>query len=200
MIFVLSNPDDAHCQYVSEILTRKGVCHLLFDFSTYPKKSSISFEVSVDSNFVRLSVGQNLIDCRDVKSVWNRRKGAPSPPIGVNSQNVREYITRESQFFLDSLPQILSPSVFWLSDPDAIGVASRKSYQLLVAKSIGFNIPKTLITNSAQAAYKFLDDLDEVALKTICMPSIEFQEHNGVDSLIMYTKRMDADNLQGMLK
>ena len=103
MIFVLSNPDDAHCQYVSEILTRKGVCHLLFDFSTYPKKSSISFEVSVDSNFVRLSVGQNLIDCRDVKSVWNRRKGAPSPPIGVNSQNVREYITRESQFFLDSL-------------------------------------------------------------------------------------------------
>jgi predicted ATP-grasp superfamily ATP-dependent carboligase len=60
---------------------------------------------------------------------------------------VEEQLSR-SQWasFLRSL--VIFEDVLWVNDPKATYNAETKPYQLKIAKKIGFNIPKTLITNS----------------------------------------------------
>lgn len=194
MILALSNERDGHFLYVKEKIEKMGEQVVLCDFSQYPTDMEISFRINGNEDNVHLVVGGLEFNGREIKSVWNRRKSQPTAPSGLKGEKVREYISHESQFFVDSLPQVLN--VLWVSNPDAISVASRKSYQLIMARKIGFQIPSSIIGNSQSQTRSFLDSLDaKIAVKTLGMPHIAVRTETEEDTLILYTRCKDKDEI-----
>lgn len=200
MIVVLSNEKDKHYQYVKQKIEDRGERVVLLDFSNYPTGISIGFEIDRGNHEVYFELSNQRFTSKDIKSVWNRRKAQPIAPRKLNNKNLRQYIERESQFFIDSLPQILP--LFWLSSPDAISVASRKAYQLIIAHQVGFKIPETLIGNSRIQTENFIDKFkNEIAVKTLCMPHVPIQNtEDEKNALILYTKHKREKELQPILK
>jgi len=194
MILVLSNERDNHFLYVKEKLEKMGEEVILCDFSQYPANMEMSFEIIGNEDDIRFALGGLEFSGKEIKSVWNRRKSQPTAPPGLKSEEVKKYIARESQFLIDSLPQILN--VLWVSNPDAISLASRKPYQLIMARKIGFQIPPTIIGNSQSQIKGFLNNLKgKIAVKTLVMPYIAIQTETQEDALILYTRCRDKDEV-----
>lgn len=199
MILALSNERDGHFQYVKEKIERMGEKVVLCDFSQYPADIGIGFEINGNGEDVHFELGGLKFTGREIRSVWNRRKSQPTAPTGLKNEKVKEYIAHESQFFIDSLPQILN--VLWVSKPDAISVASRKPHQLMVARKIGFQIPLTIIGNSQPQTRIFLDSLnDKIAVKTLGVPHISVQTETEEDALILYNRCKDKSELLPLME
>ncbi|MEK7566055.1 MAG: MvdC/MvdD family ATP grasp protein [Patescibacteria group bacterium] len=198
MIAILSGENDVHYQHVKNELEKRGEDFVLMDFSKFPSEMLIGFQANSATDEFCVEINGRLIQGKDIKAVWNRRKGHPVASKNISTVQIKEYVNRESQFFLDSLPQLL-PRAFWVSNPDAISIASRKPYQLLMAKRVGFNIPETLIGNSPSQIKKFIEPLDEIAVKALCVPSVKIEESQETDSLVFYTKRINKKTLEPLL-
>lgn len=176
MILILSSERDSHYIHVKKKLEKLGADFVLLDTSLFPADILASIKINNSGHDVVLEMpNKRRIRGKDIKTVWNRRKGQVSAPKGINSTAIREYISSESQFFLDSLQYVLS--AHWVSRPDSITAAAMKPYQLLVAKDIGFSIPHSVIGNSRESVDDFIDQVDrDVAVKSVCRPSIVFDE------------------------
>ena len=96
------------------------------------------------------------------------------------------------------MPQILQ--TFWFGDPEAIRVANRKPYQLMLAKELGFSIPQTLVTNSPDAAKQFAESLDsDIAIKPMWAAGIVMEEEGVERGVSIYTKRLSKAEFLGNL-
>lgn len=99
----------------------------------YPKEAwSLSFE------------GETLKGA-DIKAAYFRRPALPACNDSVIENGEREYVEAEWGAFLKSLYARLEG--LWLNAPIDIFTAEDKPRQLMLASEIGFNIPKTMITN-----------------------------------------------------
>ena len=90
-----------------------------------------------------------------IRTVWYRGHGSPvaSPAL---SQDAAHFARREAIAHL--FGTLLSLDAAWVSHPSAVWIASHKVYQLRVAQRLGLSIPATLVTRSADAAWKFFRD------------------------------------------
>lgn len=201
MIIILSNPHDSHYLYVKEKIEKFGVDYTLIDFAQFPTEVRLSFELNqISHSNVIINTSGRKISGAEITAVWNRRKGQPIVSPKIESRHIKKYIERESQFLLDALPHLIP--VFWLNNPDATSIAARKPYQLLLAQTLGLSTPLTYIGNSHEKAVTFLNLIDEIAVKTLCMPSINIENgettHNN-KSLILYTKKVNKAELASQL-
>ncbi|HLX34866.1 MAG TPA: hypothetical protein VKR30_06425 [Candidatus Limnocylindrales bacterium] len=62
---------------------------------------------------------------------------------------------------------LLSAGVRWINDPITLGRAENKLVQLSVARSLGIDVPETLVTSSETRAERFLADGDEAVVKAV---------------------------------
>ncbi len=200
MIIVITKKGDAHGAHMVELLKIKCEDVIVFDYSQFPLNSQITFysSGSRDAALIRFSDGRT-ISLDKIKSVLNRRQDEPKPPDGIQDERIKEYIVRESRNFLDALPQILK--CFWLSNPDAVRIASRKPYQIMVARQIGFSVPPTLITNSPTEAGNFVREIQkDIAVKALWTPGITVLRDGEEKGISFYTRRFRSKDIASMLQ
>lgn len=142
--------EDVHALAIANGLTRCGHEPLLWFGADFPNKMEASFFVSMESFGLYEFGGPNLSldeakNCIDV--VWFRR---PTPPVlspDVHPHDI-EFANNEATIFYNSIWLNIADSAFWVNQFINSRVANSKIYQLRLAKTIGFTIPKTLISNS----------------------------------------------------
>jgi glutathione synthase/RimK-type ligase-like ATP-grasp enzyme len=93
----------------------------------------------------------------EIASVWYRRPAEPEPPEEVEDPDDRRFVAEESEEALFGLWRVLDCT--WVSHPDALNAASYKPAQLLMASRLGFEVPRTLITNEPREAAAFVGGL-----------------------------------------
>lgn len=89
----------------------------------------------------------------NVQAAYYRRPGPPQASSIVAGDAARAYCAEEWSAVLRSLWNALEDR--WLNSPFAILRAEDKPRQLSLAKSLGFNVPETLITNDFTQAERF---------------------------------------------
>lgn len=198
MILVVTRKSDAHGAHMIELFRRNGEDALALDYEFYPQETEVSFRSTSKGEEVLLQLPEGKkVAGAAVKSVLNRRQAEPRAPDTIGDKRIVDYIVRESKNFLDALPQMLN--CFWLSNPDSIRLAGRKPYHLAVARRLGFQTPRTLITNSPCEAEQFTMSLrGDVAAKALWTPGITL-EHDGNElGIMLYTQRLErTDVLKG---
>ncbi|OHA77261.1 MAG: hypothetical protein A3H01_00535 [Candidatus Wildermuthbacteria bacterium RIFCSPLOWO2_12_FULL_40_9] len=188
-VIAITGETDLHSLEVMSCLRAKGVDTFLLDFSKFPRDLEIGFRQGVV-----IRSGDTTITQGQIQSVLYRRPSMPQ--VASQDPCIREYVERESQFFLDALPHIIL--VPWVSDPDAVRIAMRKPYQLIVARRLGFHIPETIFGNSQEAVEQFISSRDgEFAAKAVHRTYIRVDEEKG--PLGVYTQRLTREQVQRRL-
>lgn len=84
----------------------------------------------------------------DLSAAWFRKIASFSLP-DVDTQLAKQlYMNNEVRALHDTIWPQFYPEDVWLSSPAKLARADRKLGQLLVAREVGFNVPKTLVSSN----------------------------------------------------
>lgn len=154
MILIITHKEDYTCDFVINKLNDKKKPYFRLNCEDIP---TYRFKIDEFLNFSVNGFGQ-------FTSVWFRRTKLASyagyPP------EQQEFLLEEYNSFLKNLLNIIDTKN-WLSNPNNIYIAENKLLQLKVAKSVGFLIPKTLVTTDKDCIRQFHNDNGR---KTIVKP------------------------------
>jgi glutathione synthase/RimK-type ligase-like ATP-grasp enzyme len=178
-IVVISHHGDEHLPFVEPYLTSKTV---VIDPHSILDKDELSYEF--DGTICTTSYRNKTLS--NVKSVWYRKPSQREHELLPVKDNFQLY----ARTAVDKHVQMLRSQfqeAFWLSDFYAINKARNKAWQLHLAASMGFRIPKTIITSDAAKAQAFIDAHSPVIVKTqaVHFPAINEKTH------YFYAKRLE---------
>ena len=156
MLLVITNKDDLTSDYLILRLRERGIPYVRINTEDFTRAFSI--ELTADSRNSSANIvdryASRRIDTKDVSGVYFRR---PIPPVFQELRDTdQEFAVRESLEALRSLWRHIDESR-WLNHPRRIQTSSNKYEQLSIARSLGFRIPRTLITDEPSAIREFYD-------------------------------------------
>jgi hypothetical protein len=94
---------------------------------------------------------------REISAVWNRRRRPLQQIPGAHVADA-DFLRHEWQLFHENIFALqaeLSPCL-WVNPPAAARDAENKLLQLKLARSLGLNIPPTLVSNDPAAIHEFI--------------------------------------------
>ncbi|MFI5387269.1 MAG: hypothetical protein ACHQ50_14255, partial [Fimbriimonadales bacterium] len=179
----MTNTKDATADYLIPALSRSGVPSVRLDTDTLV--SRIEFAYGLGSPAIRFDGRWHEPD--DFRHVWYRR------PERLRHGNSDE--SPEGHCILDEWSEALEgffahiPVSRWMNHPSRNAAASRKLEQLTVARSMGLEVPATLVTQSASELRQFyVEHAGKVIVKPMASGYVA-RLGNEQDSLI-YTSRV----------
>ena len=145
MILILTAPDDVHADAVEAVLDRRGSSHLRFDPASFPTAAAITVELSAAGPArLVLRAAASTVDLSQVHSVWYRRPSRPAPCPDLDPPIAR-FVASESADLCADVWELLDATM--VPGPRAsVQRAQRKLTQLRIARSLGFEVPPTLVT------------------------------------------------------
>ena len=146
VLIVTASYDEAP-DYVLPRLRSSGWRAFRLDTDRFPGEVLLS--LSEDGTFTLTDRGETL-DSRAIRSVWYRRHVEPEFPPHIEQRFI-EFGAREARAHLTGAILGLQ-DVRWMSHPAALWAAEKKPYQMGVARSLGFILPSTCVTNDPVAA------------------------------------------------
>lgn len=161
---------DIHGAAVAWAIERIGETAIVWSISDIPRDQflTLSFDHGREPE-IRCD-DQQLSDTFDsAGTVWNRRVGRVTTDTAL-TEGDREYVEYESKRFREGLRYFISQQSFWVNPVHAAHAAEAKPLQLDVARSVGFNIPDTLITNDPSEVRQFRQRHGSVVFKTFRCP------------------------------
>lgn len=138
-----------------------------------------------------ISVGPRRLDFSDVTAVWYRRAIHPMP-VGGMAPAERNFAAGEMRHLFAGMA--LDPSITWVNPIDRVSIAEHKLYQLRLAHSLGFEIPRTLVSSDNAALRDFVTKAPSGA---ICKPLYHGLFIDGSARYSVYTRRVRADEFDG---
>jgi glutathione synthase/RimK-type ligase-like ATP-grasp enzyme len=193
-ILILSNSKDGeHTDSVIGEIRKLGTSYFLLNVDEIScGKMSIHFYEDAGSFRFWLDSGSQTVSSDQIKSVWFRRPNHFS--LEISNQAQRFFAERELSSCLEGLYFCLG-GAFWVNDPKSLYVARKKIYQLMVAKRLGLDVPRTVVTNVSGEAHRFFEACEqEMVYKTIGGCYVEKNE----EAFSIYTSTVSKDNLRSL--
>jgi glutathione synthase/RimK-type ligase-like ATP-grasp enzyme len=165
MILLWGLPDEPPLALVNDALTNIGHCPFLLDQEA---ELTARLDMSVDSRVDGvLVIGDRRVDLKTITAFYMR----PYDPIELLEAQGLSRGSREVQMVL-MFEDILTSwadltSALVVNRPTAAAVNSSKPYQALKLRSLGFEIPETIVTTDPDAVEEFLSRHDKVIYKSI---------------------------------
>ncbi|MFA7295553.1 MAG: MvdD family ATP-grasp ribosomal peptide maturase [Dehalococcoidia bacterium] len=157
-VLLVTTSYDLSAELVAASLARRGAYAVRFDTDHFP--AEISACIDETGRWVLRTTTDEL--CSDaVDAVWYRKHAAPALPTTLDPAHA-EFAEREARAFITGALLDLD-GVRWVSDPTSVWRAEKKPAQLRVAAAVGFELPRTRITNDAAAVRVFAATVPVVA-------------------------------------
>ena len=194
-ILIVTDHFDVHADSVMIRLRELGHNPIRFRPQDLPSLTSLTLNIS-DTDFNRRFVSKSeTILLETIHSVWWRKPKplAPSPELR-RAEAVFAY--REITYTFKSIWATLD--CHWISAPEKITIAEDKVSQLLLARQLGFEIPRTLITTDPEQAIKFFDECNgRIIYKTLSGPLVYSANENfpKEDLKMVFTSLLSKEKL-----
>jgi glutathione synthase/RimK-type ligase-like ATP-grasp enzyme len=193
IVLVVSYPEDGTAQHVVKRLQEKDMPVSFLDMSSYPDKSSLSFEYQSKQVKLMLLDDSKEISGDSIVGIWWRRPFGKIKPKHEESP-ISLYIANESAIMVDAFFRML-PNINWVSDPHATRLANSKPFQLQLAKELGFRIPRTLISNNPVDVTNFMKGDDFLIMKPVGTCCV-YNTQNPADGYqTIYTRIIDKNQI-----
>ena len=188
MLLILTSNRDFAADYLIVELIEHGLPYFRLNSEQIHEAA---FKFSVDQPDARrsLRLGPRNLDLDDVSAVWYRR--------AVHPNSVPSLSTAENLFIAGELRHLamgllLNPQVTWVNAIDKVSVAELKLFQLRIAVSLGFRIPRTLVSSDIEELKRFVAEAKSGA---ICKPIFHGMFFDVQTSHAIFTRRMDIGEL-----
>jgi hypothetical protein len=155
VLLLLTAPSDAHADFVATKLRARDVAFVRFDPADFPRTSEVAIRYgSPGRDGLVLRAGGATIDLEQVRAVWYRRPGAPTADAAITEPAARKYVELESSLVMQDLWTAI-PARWLPGRPLEVRRADHKATQLRLARTLGFELPPTLMTNSPRELLEF---------------------------------------------
>lgn len=196
-LLIITNKDDITVDFVVDRLNERKIDY--FRFNTEDIGSAISVVLDFTNNIYMLKevATEKNIYLNEIGYVYFRRPKIIDPPLELSQENY-EYFWNEHSAVLEGIYHILS-NAKWLNNVFNIRLAENKINQLLLARSIGFLIPKSLITNRPNDAQRFISVNKSTVFKSIKCGLVS---ENNTTSRFLFTTKIDnkyIDNISSII-
>jgi glutathione synthase/RimK-type ligase-like ATP-grasp enzyme len=153
-IIIASQMIDPHADTVIEILNFRGRNIVRMNYNEFPENLGVSMHVNQTNSNLSIFLMHNgkEVNSDEITSIWWRRPGKFEFNHDISIQE-RHFLASELHHSIHGF--LNASSAFWVSHPSAIKDASKKIEQLVFARSIGLNIPKTLVSTERDEILDF---------------------------------------------
>lgn len=163
-IILIGGLSDPHVLHIKSKLIAKKQDVKIFDRYSTSHKLAIDFDHPEKNKFI---VDEVEIFFENVKSIWWRlKKYYPWEFRDVAPNSELAFSKREWRHTLNTL-HLVNSRIKWVNPVEEQGKISYKPYQLVLAKSVGLKIPRTIITNDVKNANNFVASNKESIYKVL---------------------------------
>lgn len=184
MILILTNGDDATADWVCRALKRRA--YLRLDTDSLPRQAELRLH---DGGF-ELRANGRWHRSEDFSGVWYRRPKAIRFP-GRGSAGVKQHASEEYTAALEAFLATI-PRSSWINFPSQNAAAGHKLEQLQRAKKMGFEVPRTLVSQRPAEVRRFWRECDG---QVIIKPLSHGQIDHGTRHELIYTSALRKDDL-----
>lgn len=157
---IVGNSEDYHAVAVKWALAEQGESAFIWDGIGSQPDGHLTIEPGTPP--IGISLGGT--DYGEFATVWYRRAVKHRDVLNV-AEYTRDFIERELREAHGCLATTVSSMTEFVVGGEGVTKASSKSFQLYLAAKMGFNVPKTLITNDYDKVCRFIDENYPVAIK-----------------------------------
>jgi glutathione synthase/RimK-type ligase-like ATP-grasp enzyme len=159
VILIVSNARDLTTDFVVLELQRRDLAYVRLNAEDLPR-ATVRFGVEAADDWSIDLFGRRIAG-PEISAGYFRRPGAPEPDKAIAEPAEHSYCAAEWAALLRSLYPRLGGR--WLNSPTAIAQAEDKPGQLILARTLGFDVPETLVTNDLVSLETFLQGPPAVA-------------------------------------
>jgi len=157
-VLIITIPFDVHAAAIEWSFRKRGHHVDVIFSSDFPSKTRMSISIEGDCKSSTLLEHEGNIYGPHYDLVWRRRASAPrimaEDPVSEFDLKYARSLALRTHF--EFLTNAFAEAAWINYEAPATKVNDSKIYQLQNAASVGFTIPKTLISNSPQAIKKFI--------------------------------------------
>lgn len=178
MILIITHKEDYTADYIIDKLNHSAIPYFRFNCEDY-LKNNVTLEFG---EIERLVIANKAV----FTSVWYRRTKLPE--VSATNESERIYLLNEMDVFLNNLFGVIKAK--WLSEPSSVWKAENKLLQLSLAKQIGLNVPKTLVTTNRDELRLFIKRNEKTVIKPIGRGRIGYSDNT---SKLIFTNIISED-------
>jgi glutathione synthase/RimK-type ligase-like ATP-grasp enzyme len=158
-ILIVTNSADLHADLVAEKLVSRAQRPFRIDLDAFPRDYMLDIEFSRGEWVGRLIhlPSNDAAAIGDIGAVWLRKPAPFRFASDDLSPQERAYAEMETEHVLFSV--LYSLRCYWMSHPLSIRGALWKGEQLQRATSMGFRVPRSLISNQPASVRRFKADV-----------------------------------------
>jgi hypothetical protein len=160
MLLIITNTNDVHANCVGKLLDGLEVPYCRINTDRFLLDSSASVKFSPNLAQYQVNLGSTHIDLADVRCVWLRKPREPILHPLIHTPHKVSFTQTETRAFFDGLWLSLT-NCTWINPPLATYTAESKLLQLQKASKLGLMIPRTLVTNDSEEAFRFFDECED---------------------------------------
>lgn len=185
-VLIITNKRDITSDFIVRELKKRGTDYYRFNTEDLNTVCSVVFDFQKDKFIIIDKILEKEYNIKSFTSVYYRRPEIPDFDDLPISKNEKLFLRNENIFVLEGLYKILR-NAFWINSVFSIREAENKIYQLLLAKEIGFRIPKSVITNYYDYANSFYDKVNG---SCVIKPIKSGLVGNNDDSKVIFTSEI----------
>ncbi|BDA75667.1 hypothetical protein CAL7716_098330 [Calothrix sp. PCC 7716] len=197
VLIITHSQDNESIPLVIKAVEAQGEKAFRFDTDRFPTQSHLDVYYSNGYERQILTVDESRLDLAEVSAVWYRRIaiGAKIPTkmetqfreasIGESRATIGGMIASIRGFHLDALPNIR--------------LADNKQLQLQIAREVGLETPRTLITNNPLAVKEFFQECEQ-GMITKMLSSFAIYNEQGSEQVVFTNPvtKEDLEHLYGL--
>lgn len=192
MILLLTTTIDPHADVLVDRLRRRQAECVRLNWDDFPQRLGLQIDFD-DQGWhaaLRLPLGR-IFDCTAVTAAWCRRVPSAVANPTIVPMAARRLAAQESTNVLQGLVALLGDR-YWMNHPQRMTIAEAKLSQLETARRLGFQIPRTRITNDPKAFRTFHTTLGGSVITKLVGIVRDLTE----DGVLIYTSELDESVLE----
>lgn len=158
-VLIITNKSDVTSDFIVKELKQRKIDFFRFNTEELTKSCFITLDFAKDSFVIHDKITNKKNELREFSSVYFRRPELPTVNDSDLTTGEETFLKNEIAYTLEGVYKIIR-NAYWVSPLFSIRQAENKIYQLDVAKSIGFVIPESIVTNDYDEFIHFYERND----------------------------------------
>ena len=172
-VLIITNKQDLTSDFIIKELKNRKIEFYRFNSEELNITCSVTLNITDDKFILFDKISKKSYNLKLFTSVYFRRPEIPTFDSSSLNTGEIQFIKNEIAYTLEGIYKVLR-NAYWISPIFSIREAENKIFQLEIAKSIGFKIPDSIVTNSFYDSVDFYNKMNgECIIKPIRSGLIE---------------------------
>ena len=191
LLFTYADDNESLLQTLAEALTARGAASLRFDSDRFPLSTQAAFCQDGDAEEITFSDGKTRIVLGPGDVIWYRRSRIGGRLPMTLDRQIRDACIAESEALLRGL--LAAAPCFVLDPPELVRRNGHKPQQQRIARAVGLQTPRTLMTNDADAARAFVQSCPHGAVTKMLAAFAIYDEKHA--EKVVFTTALTPEHL-----